>query len=127
MRLLIVLCVLFAYTSVEAASNFVVPRKFRGRYKCEMPAYEINHNGVRTPVEAAIAILLVYKTKIIFRIGERSFPANVERKGGSNKNPEFKCDFPAPFHTGRVTFNKKGKSAKIDLPIFKDCEFVRIK
>lgn len=127
MRFLLVFCVLFASLSVHAASKFTIPRKFRGKYKCELPNYELNHNGTSTKVEATTAILLVYKTKIIFRIGERSFPSNVERKSGSNRKPKYKAEFPAPFYGCSVTFDAKSKSVTIDLPIFQNGVFERVK
>ena len=120
--------VVFLFLSVPVhASNFTIPQKFRGRYVCEVPSYEIKHHGISTKVEALTAVLLVYKTKIILRIGERSFPTNVERKVESRKNPVFQAEFTSPFQTCEITFNKKDKTVFVDLPIFQLLPFKKVK
>lgn len=126
MRLFLVFCAI-ALSASAFASNYTIPRAFRGRYKCEVPGYEINHNGKITKVEALNAILLVYKTKIILRIGERSFPANVERKEASRKNPVYAADFPHPFNNCLVSFDRRNKTVIIDAQIFQGHPFKRIK
>jgi len=126
MRYLLVLCVLLSSVHV-LAGNYSIPQKLRGRFVCEVPSYAINHNGKSTTVEALSAMLLVYKTKIILRIGERSFPANVERQIISRNNPEYKADFPAPFNTCRITFDRRKKTILIDSQVFQNIPFERVR
>jgi len=122
MRFILVFAGLLLFSNLQAA-EFTIPRKFRGRYVCEVPGYEIVHQGKTTKVEVLIVILLVYKTKIILRIGDRSFPSNVEKKQASRRNPVYKAEFSAPFQPCDVTFDRKDKTVLIDLPIFQQIPF----
>ena len=126
MRLFLVFCAITLSASAFA-SNYTIPRAFRGRYKCEVPGYEINHNGIITKVEALNAILLVYKTKIILRIGDRSFPANVELKSASRKSPIYLTDFQSPFNNSTVSFDRRSKTVIIDAEVFQGQPFKRLK
>jgi hypothetical protein len=124
MRIGLVLVLLFL-TSNLYASEFTIPRKLRGRYTCEVPGYEIVHQGKVTKVEALTAILLVYKTKIILRIDDRSFPSNVEKQVVSRRNPVYTVEFSLPFQPCEITFDRRKKTVLIDLPIFQGLSFVK--
>jgi hypothetical protein len=124
MRFFVVFAGLLLFSNLHAA-EFTIPRKFRGRYVCEVPGYDIVHQGKITKVEALTAVLLVYKTKIIMRIGDRSFPSNVERKVASRRNPVYLTEFSTPFQPCDVTFNSKEKTVFIDLPIFQQIPFIK--
>lgn len=126
MRFLIIFCAFFVYTSAHA-SDYTIPQKFRGRYKCEVPSYEMKHDGKVIQVAALTAILFVYKTKIIIRIGDRSFTSNVEKIEASRNNPLYRAEFPAPLKSCEVRFNRKNKSVLIDIPLFQGFDFVRIR
>ena len=128
MRAFVIFIFIFIFTSFNlVAGAYSIPQKLRGRYKCEVPSYEINHKGVITKVEALSAILLVYKTKIILKIGERSFPANVDRKVASRRNPIYEADFPLPLNTCMVTFDRKENTIRVENQLFKDALFQRIR
>ena len=122
MRISLVIAALLL-TSNFYASEFTIPRKLRGRYTCEVPGYEIVHQGKITKVEALTAVLLVYKTKIILRIDDRSFPSNVEKEVASRRTPVYQVEFSTPFQACLITFDRKEKTVLIDLPIFQTIPF----
>lgn len=109
------------------ASGYSIAKKLRGRYSCEVPSYEMRHLDQIIRVEPLQAILLVYKTKLIIKIGERSFPANVELKQASRKKPIYLAEFPAPFNSCEVSFDRSNKTVFIDSPIFQQLPFNRVK
>jgi hypothetical protein len=109
------------------ASGHTIAKRFRGRYSCEVPSYEMRHLDQVIVVEPLQAVLLVYKTKLILKIGERSFPANVELKQASRKKPIYIAEFPHPFNTCEVSFDRSTKTVYIDSPIFQQLPFNRVK
>lgn len=112
---------------ISASGNFSIPRKFRGQYRCEMPAYEIEHDGATTKVESSLATLLVYESKVILRVGGKSFSSYVEKKRSSKSAFTYEVKFDAPLSICRIVFSTKPKSATIDLPMFNNLVFTKMK
>ena len=125
--LLTLLIILLSSGLTTYASEFTIPKKFRGRYVCEVPSYFINHLETSTQVDALKAILLVYKTKVIIRIGDRSFPANVKRMESPKKQPIYTAGFPPPFNNCTLTFDKSKKTVSIDAKIFQQTPFQKVR
>lgn len=111
----------------SAGGNFSIPKKFRGQYRCEMPSYEIEHDGQTTKVEATIAFLLVYESRVILKVGGKSFSSFVEKKKGANAALAYTAKFDTPFGPCVISFANKPKSATIDLPMFNDLVFTKVK
>jgi hypothetical protein len=112
-------------TSTE--DNFSIPKKFRGQYRCEMPSYEIEHDGQTTKVEATIAFLLVYESRVILKVGGKSFSSFVEKKKGANSALSYTAKFDSPFGACVISFATKPKSATIDLLMFNNLVFEKVK
>lgn len=112
---------------ISASGNFSIPRKFRGQYRCEMPAYEIEHDGATTKVESSLATLLVYQSKVILRVSGKSFSSFVEKKSSSKRTYTYEVKFDAPLTICRIVFSKKPKSARIELPLFENMVFEKVK
>ena len=111
----------------SAGVNFSMPKKFHGQYRCEMPSYEIEHDGQTTKVEAAIAFLLVYESRVILKLGGKSFSSFVEKKKGANAPLSYTAKFDTPFGPCIISFANKPKSATIDLPMFNNLVFEKVK
>jgi hypothetical protein len=122
-----VLFLLLGLMLSSASGNFSIPRKFRGQYRCEMPSYEIEHNGNTTKVEASIASLLVYESRVILKVGGKSFNSFVEKKKGANAALSYTAKFDSPLGACIISFSTKPKSATIDLPMFNNLVFEKVK
>jgi hypothetical protein len=111
----------------SAGGNFSIPKKFRGQYRCEMPSYEIEHDGAATKVEASIAFLFVYESRVILKVGGKSFTSFVDKKRGAKSTMSYEAKFDAPFGPCKLTFSAKPKSVSIDLPMFNDLVFTKVR
>lgn len=92
-----------------------------------MPSYEIEHDGQTTKVEATIAFLLVYESRVILKLGGKSFSSFVEKKKGANAALSYTAKFDTPFGPCVISFANKPKSATIDLPMFNNLVFEKVK
>jgi len=126
MRIALLLFLLGSMIS-SPSSDFTVPKKFRGQYRCELPAYEIMHDGGATIVEPTTVILLVYESKIVLRIKDKSFSTYVDKKGSSKGTLSYSAKFQAPFSDCVIAFRAKPKSVEINLPMFDGVSFIKVK
>lgn len=122
-----ILLLLFGVTVSSAASSSKIPKKIRGLYRCEMPSYEIEHNGAAVTVEATRATLLVYESRVVLNIGGKLFSSSVVKRKPSKNTRHFDAQFDTPFGPCIISFTKKPKSATIDLPMFNKLIFYKTK
>jgi hypothetical protein len=119
----IVLFVLLSFILSSAAVQAKIPKKFRGEYRCDVPAYNIEHDGNTIQVESTTAALTVSKTNAILRLGKSSFSSGLHRSKSSKS--QYEAEFDTPFGKCIITFSSKPRSLTIDLQLFKNCVFLK--